>query len=137
MELTRKQIKTIAFIGLSPNEHKPSNQVATYFQNEGYTIIPVNPNCDTVLGQKSYPGLLSIPKDIHLDIVAVFRKRKEVLAHLREVVQRGGIETVWLAEGVSSQEAEDYAKDHSLAMVTEMCMLKVHKAEKERRERLP
>lgn len=122
-----KNARTIAFIGLSDKPDRHSNKVAKYFQKKGYRIIPINPKVDEVLGEKSYPSLTAVPKDIHIDIVDIFRKPTEVLPHLEEVVERGGINTVWLAEGVNTRATEDFAEDYGLAMVTNFCILEAYK----------
>jgi len=122
-----KNARTIAFIGLSDKPDRHSNIVAKYFQKKGYRIIPVNPNIKEILGEKSYPDLLSIPKDIHIDIVDIFRKPSEVIPHMQEVVERGGIKTVWLAEGANSTEAEEFAEDYGLSLVTNFCIMDAYK----------
>ncbi len=119
--------RTIAFIGLSDKPERHSYRVAKYFQDKGYKIIPINPKIESVLGAKAYADLASVPKHIHIDIVDIFRKSSEVLQHLQEVVDHGGIKTVWLAEGVDSREAVDFAEDYGLAMVTNFCILEAHK----------
>jgi xylulose-5-phosphate/fructose-6-phosphate phosphoketolase len=122
-----KNARTIAFVGLSDKPERHSHIVAKYFQDKGYRIIPVNPKIDEVLGEKSYKSLTDIPKDIHIDIVDIFRKSEEVLPHLAEVVERGGITTVWLAEGTSTRETEDFAEDYGLSMITNFCILEAYK----------
>jgi hypothetical protein len=122
-----KTAKTIAIIGLSDNPERHSYRVASYFKLKGFKIIPVNPKITEVLGEKAYPDLLSIPKEIKIDIVDVFRRPDEVMPHLKEVLERGGISTVWLQEGVGSQEAEDFAKDYGIAMVTNFCIMEAYK----------
>jgi xylulose-5-phosphate/fructose-6-phosphate phosphoketolase len=122
-----KNARTIAFIGLSDKEERHSHRVAKYFQQKGYRVIPVNPKLDKVLGEIAYPDLLSIPKDIHIDIVDIFRKTDQVLPHLEEVVDRGDINTVWLAEGISSPKVEDFAEDYGLNLITNFCILEAYK----------
>ena len=122
-----KNARTIAFIGLSDDPKRHSNIVAKYFQKKGYHIIPVNPNISEVLGEKSYPTLSDIPKDIRIDIVDIFRKKSEVISHMEEVVERGGINTVWLAEGIQSHEAEDFAEDYGLTLIANFCILEAYK----------
>ena len=46
---------------------------------------------------------------------------------MQEVVERGGIRTVWLAEGASSTEAEDFAEDYGLSIVTNFCIMDAYK----------
>ena len=68
-----KGITSIAIVGLSPKEDRPSNMVARYLMDVGYTIYPVNPGQKEILGEICYPDLLSIPHKV--DVVNVFRRR--------------------------------------------------------------
>lgn len=122
-----KDAQIIAIVGLSDKPERKSYQVASYFKEKGFKIIPVNPNIKEVLGEKAYPDLLSIPKDIQIDIVDIFRKAGTVMPHMKEVLERGGIKTVWLQEGVSSPEVEDFAEDYGLTMVTNCCIMEAYK----------
>ena len=114
-------------MGLSEKPWRHSYQVAKYFQSKGYKIIPVNPNIKSVLGEKSYRRLLDIPKNINIDIVDIFRRPDEVIPHMKEVVERGNIKTVWLAEGVNTPQAEEFAEDYGLSMVTNFCIMDAYK----------
>src|SRR5689334_7720321 len=67
-----QKAKTIAVVGLSNNPLRPSHGVAAYLQASGYHIIPVNPEIDESLGEKSYPSLLDVPEKI--DFVDIFRR---------------------------------------------------------------
>lgn len=122
-----KQARTIAFIGLSDKPERHSHRVAKEFQERGYRIIPVNPKLKEVLGEKSYASLADIPKDIRIDIVDIFRNKEQVIGHMTEVVEHGGINTVWLAEGIQSREADDFAEDYGLTLVTNFCILEAYK----------
>ena len=72
-------MKTIAVVGLSKDPSKPSHDVAKYLQTHGYRIVPVNPTVDEVLGEKSYPSLLSLPDELkrRIEVVDVFRRAEE------------------------------------------------------------
>ncbi len=120
-----KNAHTLAFIGLSDKPEKHSYEVAEYFQKQGYRIIPINPFITETLGEKSYQSLLDVPKSIHIDIVDIFRNPAEVIPHMKEIIDRGGIKTVWLAEGANSYEAEEFAEDYGLSIVTNQCIMKV------------
>src|SRR5512146_2821225 len=65
------EAKVIAVVGLSTDKTKASNMVASYLQDEGYRVVPVNPNAEAVLGEKAYPNLKSIP--FKVDLVDIFR----------------------------------------------------------------
>lgn len=122
-----KYAKTIAVVGLSDKSERHSHRVASYFKSKGFRIIPVNPNVKEVLGEKAYSSLMEIPKDIHIDIVDIFRRPNEVIGHMKEVVERGGIKTVWLQDGVNSPETEDFAEDYGITMVTNFCIMEAYK----------
>ena len=72
-----QQARTIAVVGISAKPDRPSHEVAHYLQRAGYTIIPVNPAYEEVLGQKCYPNLHEVP--VKIDLVDVFRKPAEVM----------------------------------------------------------
>lgn len=122
-------VKIIAIIGLSDNQDRHSYKVAGYFQSKGFRIIPVNPNLKTVLGEKAYPDLLSIPKDIKIDVVDIFRKPEDVIPHLKEILERGEIIKVWLQEGVGSEDADNFAKQNNLHIISNFCIMDVYKNE--------
>ena len=65
-----KRVTTIAVVGLSPKESRPSNMVARYLLEAGYKVIPVNPGQTEILGEVCYPDLLSVPESI--EIVNIF-----------------------------------------------------------------
>lgn len=120
--------KIVAVVGLSDKPERPSYQVAQYLMEQGYTIIPVNPNIQEVLGQKSYPSISAIPTNVSIDIVDIFRKSEDVPAIVQEVIDSGRHTAIWMQEGVSSPAAKTLAESHGLPVVMNMCMMKVHQA---------
>ena len=92
--------KTIAIIGCSPNTEKASNKVAVYLKNAGYTIIPIYPKEDTILGEKVYRSLSTIPEDIKVDMVDVFRKPEVIASVVDESLKRGDVKYVWTQLGL-------------------------------------
>lgn len=121
-------IKTIAIVGLSADENRPSYQVGKYLQSQGFRIIPVNPGYSKWEGEVAYPDLLAIPKEIVVDVVDVFRKSEAVMPVVEAAVGRGDIKTIWLQEGVANKEAEDFARSHGLQVVSNFCLMKAHRA---------
>ncbi|MBP9719072.1 MAG: phosphoketolase [Candidatus Levybacteria bacterium] len=118
--------KTIAIVGLSTNPDRYSYQVAQYLQEKGYRIIPVTPTHTEVLGEKAYKSLLDIPKDIPIDIVALYRKSEEVVPHIEEIIQRGNISTIWLPEGVRNTKGEALAREQNILTISDFCIMKQH-----------
>jgi len=105
--LTRSH--TIAVVGLSAQWHRPSYFAAKYMQEHGYRIIPVNPNYDTVLGERCYPQVTDIPEAI--DIVDCFRKHDAMVALAHEAVAKGA-HVLWMQLGIRSPDAARIAETY-------------------------
>ncbi|UCD56131.1 MAG: CoA-binding protein [Candidatus Hydrogenedentota bacterium] len=119
-----KTSRTIAVVGLSPNPERDSHEVARYLQEAGYTIVPVNPTADRILGETVYPDLTSIPEKI--DVVDIFRRSEHVPAIVDEAI-KAGARTVWMQLGVIHEEAARKAAKAGLDVVMDRCMLREHK----------
>jgi predicted CoA-binding protein len=119
-----EESKTVAVVGLSPRKERDSHRVAKYLQNQGYRIIPVNPNADEILGERSYPDLASVPEPI--DIVDVFRRSEAVLEIVEEAIKVGA-RTVWMQMGVIHEEAAAHAREAGLQVVMDRCMMIEHR----------
>jgi len=111
--------RTIAVVGLSAKPDRPSYDVAAFLQSNGYKIIPVNPNLSSVLGEKSYPDLSSIPEPV--DVVDIFRKSEDVGPIVDEVIKVGA-RTVWMQLGIVNEEAAKKAQDAGLNVIMDRCM---------------
>ncbi len=119
--------RVIAVVGLSTNREKPSYRVAAYMQNAGYQIVPVHPKADMILGEKTYPDLLSIPLNIGVQIVDVFRRPDAVMGHAEEAIAIGA-KVLWLQEGIVNNAAAEKAEAAGITVVQSKCILKEHKA---------
>lgn len=117
---------TIAVVGLSSKEDRPSFGVARYLQDRGYRIVPVNPRETEVLGETAYPTLADVPADVRIDIVDVFRRAEETPEVARDAVARGAT-TLWLQEGIVSEEARGIAEAAGLTVIMDRCTLKEHR----------
>lgn len=125
-------VKIIAVVGLSNKPNRPSYEVASYLQEQGFKIIPINPNEKEVLGEKAYPNLLVVPKDIKIDIADIFRRSEDVLPHVKEAVARNDVKTIWMQEGVMNSDAKKYAEQYGLNVIMNFCLMKTHKGIKNR-----
>lgn len=119
-----KQIRTVAVVGLSDNPERPSHTVAKYLKEQGYHIIPVNPQIKEVLGEISYPDLLSIPEPV--DVVDIFRRPEDVPPIVDQAIKIGA-KVVWMQEGIINEEAATRARKNGLTVVMDRCMLKEHR----------
>jgi hypothetical protein len=118
-------IKTIAVIGLSPDETKDSHRVAKYLQEVGYKIIPVYPKEETILGEKVYRSLPEIPEKV--DLVNIFRKSAIVLPIVEKAIERGDIYAVWAQKGIINNEAGEKAVANGIKFVQNRCTMVEHR----------
>nr|CRH08018.1 Conserved protein of unknown function [Candidatus Magnetococcus massalia] len=121
-----KETKTIAVVGLSPKADRPSHRVAAYMQKRGYTIIPVRPGCDTLLGEKAYASLDEIPSDIKVDMVDVFRKAEDT-PPIAEAAARIGAKSIWLQQGIINSLSMQTAEKAGLTAVQDLCLMVEHR----------
>ena len=113
-----RESKTIAVVGLSPKPNRPSHQVAFYLMEAGYTIIPVNPGQDTILGQTCYPNLRDIPTPV--DMVDIFRRQEEVVPIVEDAIGIGA-RFIWMQEGIVNEEAAKKAEAAGLTVIMDRC----------------
>ena len=112
--------RSVAIVGASPNPARSSYFVGTYLQQSTeYRVYFVNPNADTILGEKAYPDLASLPEVP--DIVDVFRKPADIPAVIDEAVA-AGVPTVWVQLGIWNQEAAEYGESRGLTVVMDRCI---------------
>lgn len=126
-----KGAKNIAVIGCSKNKYRTSCQIASYLQDAGYTILPIHPDYEEVLGEKTYASIKDVPGDIQVDIVDIFRNSKYTADMVDEIVEwseaTGQKPLVWTQLGVSSEEAKQKAEEAGLEYVEEKCLMVEHK----------
>ena len=114
-----EQTNTIAVVGLSDNPERTSYMIAQAMQAKGYRVIPVNPNADTVLGEKSYPSLKDIPEKV--DLVNVFRRSEHTPPIAEEAVAIGAA-TLWLQLGVYNEDAAKIAERGGVRAIMDRCI---------------
>ena len=118
------EMNTIAVVGMSPKSERPSNYVAMYMKEKGYTIYPVNPGHREIAGLRCYPNLLEIPVD--LDVVNVFRRPEHILPIAKATIEICA-KALWLQDGVINEAAAQLAEEAGLMVVMNDCMLRQHR----------
>ena len=111
--------RTIAVVGASTNPDKASNHIPEVLLNAGYTMIPVHPTAEEILGQTAYASLAEVP--VPIDIVDVFRPSAEA-AGIAEHAVAGGAKAVWLQAGITSAEAAAVARQAGVTFVQDLCI---------------
>lgn len=114
-----KRVTSIAVVGLSPKESRPSNMVARYLLEAGYQVIPVNPGQTEILGEVCYPDLLSVPQPI--EIVNIFRRSEDVLPIVEQAVEIGA-QAVWMQQSIINEDGAELARSKGLFVVMDRCI---------------
>ena len=115
--------KTIAIVGLSPNELRASFFVGYYLKRHGYTVIPVNPRESEILGEKTDKTLLDVP--VPIDVVNVFRAPDAVPGIATEAVRvKAG--SLWCQFTVISPEGGSIAEAGGMSVVMDRCIKVEH-----------
>lgn len=115
-------VKTVAMVGFSPKENRPSYFVFKYLLERGYRVIPVNPGQagKEVLGQKVYASLSDIPEPI--DMVDIFRGSENVPPIVEEALTLTPKPSViWMQLTVRNDEAARRAEDAGMKVVMNRC----------------
>ena len=122
-----KTARTIAVVGCSPKDNRPSHAIASYLLSAGFDVIPVNPGHTEILARTCYPDLASIPKDLRLDIVDVFR-RSEFVPGIAEAALARGAGFFWMQDGVVDEEAARRLAAAGIPVAMDRCIYRDHAA---------
>ena len=118
---------TIAVVGLSADQTRPSYRVAQAMQRFGYRIVPVNPAGGSILGEQAVPSLDRLSEvlgaDTRVDLVDVFRRSEHVAAIVADCI-RLKLPALWLQEGVSDEAAATRAVSAGIFTVMDRCIYK-------------
>ena len=126
MKSILESVKTIAVLGLSPDESKDSHRVAKYLQNAGYKIIPVYPKTDTdILGEKVYTSLADVPDNV--DMVNIFRKPAALDPIADACIARGDVKVFWSQIGIVNNAAAEKAENAGMEVVQSHCSMVEHR----------
>jgi predicted CoA-binding protein len=115
-------VKTVAMVGFSPKENRPSYFVFKYLTERGYRVIPVNPGQagKEALGQKIYASLSDIPGPI--DMVDIFRASENVMPVVEEALRLAPKpQVIWMQLTVRNDAAARLAEDAGLKVVMNRC----------------
>jgi predicted CoA-binding protein len=114
-----KNYRVVAVVGLSADPSRPSHQVAHYLQVHGYRIVPVNPGCQQILGERCYASLRDIPFPV--EVVDIFRKVDAIPGIVDEAIAVGA-KVVWMQQGLEEPGSASKARQAGLAVVMDRCM---------------
>lgn len=119
-----RSVKTIAMVGASANEMRPSYFAMKYLLDKGYVVHPINPGQagKAILGQMAYANLAAVPAPV--DMVDIFRASDAAPAIVDETLaekERLGIRVIWMQLGVINEESAAKAEAAGLTVVMDRC----------------
>lgn len=122
-----KAIKTIAVADMSDDPDSDSYSLGTYFKKRGFNILPLSVACSKVAGMPCYTSIMTIPINLKVDAVVIFKERRGIGPTVVEAVQRG-VGVIWMQPDHEHKKAADYARSHKIRVVTGCCMMEAYKA---------
>ena len=111
--------RVVAVVGLSDNADRPSYRVARYLQEHGYRIIPVNPGCREILGERCYASLKDIPFPV--EVVDIFRVVDAIPGIVADAIAVGA-KVVWMQQGLEEPLSARKARQAGLRVVMDRCL---------------
>ncbi|UCG35934.1 MAG: thioredoxin [Candidatus Bathyarchaeota archaeon] len=127
-----RNCRNVAVVGLSREPTRASYNVAKYLLEHEYTIIPINPSADEILGQKAYKTLLHMPQEVKktIDVVNIFRPSESVPPIVDQAITLkrtyGRPHVVWMQLGIRNNRAAEKAQKEGLTVIMDKCMMQEH-----------
>jgi predicted CoA-binding protein len=115
--------QTIAVVGFSQKNNRPSNMVGRYLMKAGFRVFPVNPGHGEICGLSCYPDLISIPEPV--EVVNIFRRSEDVLPVVEEAVAIKA-RVIWMQQGIINPEAAALAERAGLIVIMDRCIMIDH-----------
>lgn len=121
-------VRTIALIGISAKENRPSYHVMEFLQHRGFTVYPVNPGLagQTILGETVYPDLSAIPGPV--DMAEIFRNSAAAASLTDDIIRLNAarpaesrIRVIWMQLGVRDDPAATRAEASGLTVIMDRC----------------
>ena len=128
-----KKYRSIAVVGISRSKEKDAHRIPKYMKSQGYTIIPINPFANEILGEKCYRSLSEMPKTVQsiVDVVNIFRPSRDAFEVVEKVVEMKRCVdrpfVVWMQLGIVNEEAAELARKEGMGVVMDRCLLVEHK----------
>ena len=116
--------RTIAVVGISAKPERASHDIALYLIENGFEVIPVNPNYQSVLGLKCYHSLRDVPQNV--DIVNIFLRPELITEVARQAVEKK-CKVLWMQLGIINNEAAQIAEQAGIQVVMDQCIKIIHR----------
>ncbi|MBI3302471.1 MAG: CoA-binding protein [Deltaproteobacteria bacterium] len=110
--------RTIAVVGCSPDPDRDSHRIAALLKAKGHRVIPVNPSCQEILGERCFASVRDILEPV--EMIDVFR-RPEFVDQIADEAIAAGAKILWLQLDVINEPAARKAQDAGLTVVMDRC----------------
>ena len=114
----------IAMVGVSRNPKKFGYTAFKELKEKGMKIIPVNPEADQIMGEKSYPNVTALPSEVNG--IIILTKKEKTAAVVREAKEKG-INNIWIQQMADSKEALKELNGSGINFITGECILMYYK----------
>jgi uncharacterized protein len=118
--------ETVAVVGCSPRQDRPSNEIARYLQRQGYRVVPINPGHRELLGELCYPSLAAVPDGVRIDIVDVFRRSEHVADVAEQAIARRVL-FLFMQLGVVDEASARRLEEAGTGVAMDRCILVEHR----------
>lgn len=112
--------RNIAVVGISAKSRKFGNIIFNELKSKGYNVYPVNPNTENINGERCYPDLLSIGKNVEGAILVIPPSATEKVV---KDANSAGIRRIWMQQGSESEEAIKYCDENGIDVIHNECIL--------------
>ena len=113
-------LKKLAVVGVSRNRQKFGNGVYRELKAKGYQLFPINPNAETIEGERCYPNLSSLPEPVDGAVIVV--PSSEVENVVKEAAN-AGIKRLWIQQQSDTKAAIEFCKSHGITVIYNECIL--------------
>lgn len=121
-----QKTKVLAVIGCSDKPGRAGHDIPRMMNQNGYDIIPVNPNITSALNIKAFPSMLDIPEELQIDIVVIFRNPKYTAGAVGDILRWAkhleDKPLIWTQPGVSTSQAKSIAENAGYEYVENACI---------------
>jgi predicted CoA-binding protein len=114
----------IALVGVSRNPKKFGYAVFKELKEKGMKLVPVNPQAEEIMGEKTYPNVKMLPPEVQS--IIVFTKKDKTASVIRDAKEKG-IKQIWIQQMADSKEALEELKDSGIKFITGECILMHYK----------
>lgn len=120
-----RTVQQVAVVGMSRDPAKAARRVPSYLATKGYSIIPVNPHADRILGREAAGSLAEVEEAV--DLVLIFRPSEDAGEVVRQALERPERPAIWLQEGIRADEEVARARRAGRTVIQDLCIFKAHR----------